>query len=538
MTESKDDLAAAPEPDGAPVPEDPLNLDGAAAPEDDPEGLPDAPTSAIRRRLRAAVVLTLVAAIIVFGALGGARLAGIPSETPSPTPHPARLVAVDANGALATMDGDGGSVVPYPAPGVKFGFPAWSPDGTHIAATGLSGASGIVRVFTVQPPGATGAAPGGASPGTGSAPADAGSVTASGAAGDEPGVIYRSSDAQPFYLYWTPDSRQVGFLTQEANGISLRIAPADGSVAATTIRQGAPLYWDWVDPVRLLAHIGGSGLGAFVGEVGLDGRPDGATAITPDTSLSPGTSAAPGNPVSPGVFRSPAVSRDGRYRAYVEATTGAAEEIVLEARDGSSKRTLSVPGATAVEFDPTGASLAYVAPVDSTAQPADLPLGPLRLMDPTSGSSRTLLGSTVVGFFWAPDGKTIAALELPGPGNNGVQAAAPRFVPALARLTGGRAGTPDAIDAAAGIGLHLTFVDVATAAVRSQRDVRVSVTFVNQLLPYFDQYALSHRFWSADSASLALPLVAADGTDQLVVIPANGSDPHPIAGRTVGFWSP
>jgi TolB protein len=529
MTESKDDLAVAPKPDGAQEPGDPLELDRAAAPEEEPEGILDAPTSATRRRLRAAVALTLVAAIIVFGALGGARLAGIPSETPAPTPHPARLVAVDANGALATMDGAGGSVVPYPAPGVQFGFPAWSPDGTHIAATGLGGGSGTIHVFAVQPSGTTGAT---------ATPAATAPVGPTGAAGDEAGVIYGSSDAQPFYLYWTPDSRQVGFLTQEANGISLRIAPADGSVAATTIRQGAPLYWDWVDPGRLLAHIGGSGLDAFVGEVGLDGKTDGATVITPDTSLAPGSSTAPGAPVSPGVFRSPAVSRDGRYRAYVEATSGAAEEIVLEARDGSTKRTLAVPGATAVEFDPTGASLAYVAPVDSTAQPADLPLGPLRLMDATSGSSRTLLGATVVGFFWAPDGKTIAALELPGPGNNGVQAAAPRIVPALARLTNVRARTPDAIDTAAGIGLHLAFVDVATAAVRSQRDVRVSVTFVNQLLPYFDQYALSHRFWSADSAMLALPLVAADGTDQLVVIPANGSDTHPIPGRTIGFWSP
>jgi TolB protein len=538
MTESNDDLAAAPEPDGQ-TPKDPLELDGAAASEEEPDSIQDAPNSAARRRLRAAVALTLVAAIIVFGALGGARLAGAPSQTPSSTPHPARLVAIDAAGALATMDGLGGAVVPFVGPGVQFGFPAWSPDGTHVAATGQGAGSGVIHVFAVPPPGAIGAAPDGASSSTGTAaPADAGSPTATGVAADESGVIYRSSDAPPFYLYWTPDSRQVGFLTQEANGISLRIAPADGSVAATTIRQGAPLYWDWVDSGRLLAHIGGSAPDAFVGEVGLDGRSIDATVITPDPSLSPPTSAAPDTAVLAGVFRSPAVTRDGRYRAYVDVTSGAAEEIVLEARDGSSRRTLPVPGATAVEFDPTGASLAYVAPVDATAQPQDLPLGPLRLMDPTSGSSRTLLGGTVVGFFWAPDGKTIAALELPGPGNNAVQAAAPRFEPALARLTGTRLRTPEAIDAAAGIGLHLAFVDVATAAVRSQRDIQVSVSFVNQILPYFDQYALSHRFWSADSASLALPLVTADGTDQLAVIPARGTDTHPIPGRTIGFWSP
>src|SRR5258706_8865682 len=264
MTESKDPPAAAPERDDAPALEAPLEPEGTGGSGAPPAALPNAPTSAPRRRLRAAVALTLVAAIIVFGALGGARFAGIRPETPSPTPHPARLVAVDANGTLATMDGDGGSVVPYPATGVQFGFPAWSPDGTHIAATGLGSGSGTIHVFAVPPSGATGA--------TATPPATVSGGSAD-AATDESGVIYRSSDAQPFYLYWTPDSRQVGFLTQEANGISLRIAPADGRVAATTIRQGAPLYWDWVDPGRLLAHIGGTGLDRLYGEAGLQGPP-------------------------------------------------------------------------------------------------------------------------------------------------------------------------------------------------------------------------------------------------------------------------
>src|SRR5258706_13438460 len=177
MTESKDAPVAAPERDAARALEDPLEPDGAAASEDEPEGIPDAQTSATRRRLRAAVALTLVAAIIVFGALGGARRARISSETPSPKPHPARLVAVDASGALATMDGDGGSVVPYPAPGVQFGFPAWSPDGTHIAATGLGGGSGTIHVFAVTPSGA---------PGATATPAATVSVGATAAATDEP----------------------------------------------------------------------------------------------------------------------------------------------------------------------------------------------------------------------------------------------------------------------------------------------------------------------------------------------------------------
>src|SRR5712691_1906317 len=174
MTESKDDLAAAPEPERDPAPEHAVVPAPEHEPAPEPEPKPetahapedvlDVATSATRRRLRTAVALTLVAAIIVFGALGGARLAGIPSRTPSPTPHPARLVAIDATGALATMDGLGGAVVPHIAPGVQFGFPAWSPDGSHIAATGLGDGSGVIHVFAVPPPGATGAAPAGASP--------------------------------------------------------------------------------------------------------------------------------------------------------------------------------------------------------------------------------------------------------------------------------------------------------------------------------------------------------------------------------------
>ena len=528
MTDSNDDIAAAPDPRGSAAPEPEPGPDGSEGPEAPSDGSLDVPGRAIRRRLRAAVALTLVAAIVVFGAIGGTRLAGVPSGNPAPTPRPARLVTVDATGGLTTSDGVGGSVVPYPAPGVQFQFPAWSPDGSHIAAIGLAGGSGAVYVFAVPPPGAPAS----------TAIASTIPSAAPGAGTDESGVIYTSPDRQPFYLYWAPDSRQVTFLTSEPTGIALRVAPADGSVAAATIRQGAPLYWDWVDQGRLLAHIGGNAADAFVGEVGLDGTSSDATVITPGASISPGASPAANTALSPGTFRSPVVSRDDRYRAYVEATNGATQEIVLQARDGSSTRTVAVAGATALGFDPTGDSLAYVTPSESATQPSSLPVGPLRIMDPSTGSSRTLLGGNVVGFFWAPDGKTIAALVPAGPGNNGVQANAARGLSVLYRPTGPRTGTPDVVDAAAGIGLHLAFVDVASGSIRSARDIRVSLTFVNQVLPFFDQYALSHRFWSADSAALALPLVAADGADQLGVIPADGSAQRAIPNRVIGFWSP
>ena len=478
---------------------------------------PQASRGGARRHLGLAVALTLVGAVVVVGAIqavgllttrgAGAASSGGPaassgaavapgssaqvaspvasappaqspeaSEAPrSPVPptSPGLIAVVDDNGALSTMDDGGGSRVDYPAPGIVFGFPAWSPDGSRIAVVGEGPNDSAIYVYTV-PRG------------------DAGSP----AAGGKPVVIYRSADRPPFYLYWTPDGRAVAFLATEATEIALRIAPADGSAPldgsgpAAIIRQGAPLYYDWVDAKRLLLHVG-VGSEAFVGEVGLDGK-----AIQP---------ALPGT----GVFRSASVSRDGRYLAYVRSNTDGSGQLVVAPRKGTASHEVPVFGIAAFDFDPTGDTLASIAadkPVDPTV---GVPVGPLRLIDPATGAVRTLLDGSVVAFFWSPDGKTIAALSLAQPGDDQVTAGT-GVVLAGAVAPGPSAG---GVAQAAGIAVRLAFVDVSTGTVRSERVVRLAEHFVNQLLPYFDQYALSHRLWSPDSASLLLPLVDATGAE-------------------------
>src|SRR4029077_479554 len=127
--------------------------------------------------------------------------------------------------------------------------------------------------------------------------------------------VYRSADRLPFYLYWAPDSRRVTFLTSEPAGLALRIAPADASSPARSIRQGSPLYWAWAPPDRLLVHSGVEGVDGFFGEVGLDG-----------TSLEP--SAIPA-----GGFRAPAVTGNGRFRAFSSPGTGSPEQVIVETID-------------------------------------------------------------------------------------------------------------------------------------------------------------------------------------------------------------
>lgn len=435
------------------------------------------------RNRRVLLVRVFVAAVVVLGIGAGIRLA-------TADDRPMRLAVVDPAGALTTMDGGGGSIVSHAVAGTAFQFPAWSPDGSRIAALGRAGDASGVYVFDAR---------------TGSADPPA------------PTVVYESKDRPPFYLYWTPDSERLTFLTTEPNGLALRVVPADASVPNSVLREGAPMYWTWLDGDRLEVHSGGGGPEAFLGEIGLD-DPTVQNLV-----------------VSPGAFRAPAVSRDGRYRSYVVPASdsnpgSAAARLVVEARDGSARHEIPVFGIAAFGFDPTGAALGFIAADEPTDAP--LPVGPLRIADTESGSLRTVLDTSVLAFFWAPDGRTIASLRLDVGG--GIEA---RSVDGAHLASAGHAQPPVDAAQAEGFALHLVFTDVASGTTRSERAVRVSELFVTQLLPFFDQYALSHRLWSPDSASVLLPL-ADDGGTGLYVIKADGSEPARLVDAAMGFWSP
>ena len=472
-----------PAPEAGPGPPE-LESEPEAGPDPGLEPEPE-PEPARRRRLRAAVALTLVAAIVVFGALGGSRLISSRDETaadadPSPT-SPPRLAVVGPDGALSTMAADGGSVVRFESPGVTLQFPAWSPDGTRIAAPGttLGGTSGVY-VF------------------------DANDATS------PPKTLFASAASPPFYLSWAPDGRHVTFLAQEPTTISLRVAPADGSAEATILRRGAPMYWDWVDADRVIVHAGNDSAEGFLGELGLGSESDARTEI------------------APGFFRPPDVGSDGRYRAYVIPSGNDTAAVVVERADGSGRHEIPAVGSVAIGFDPAGRTVAWTASGAPTGDQAALPIGPLHAIDAETGADRTLLDAQVVGFYWSPDSRTVAALRIRAPGEPGVDIAAVETT---------TTDTEPAVNAP-GIVLQLVFVDAASGAIRSERPVALSELYVFQLLPFFDQYALSHRTWSPDSSSIALPLADDAGKTEIFLIPADGGDPRSIADGVMAFWSP
>jgi hypothetical protein len=58
------------------------------------------------------------------------------------------------------------------------------------------------------------------------------------------------------------------------------------------------------------------------------------------------------------------------------------------------------------------------------------------------------------------------------------------------------------------------------------------------VLPFFDQYALSHRVWSRDSRSIVLPLADIRPEPQITVIYADDSRSVELGPGAIAFWSP
>jgi len=480
---------------------------------DDPaESIPLGPSRA-RRVVMTAVVVLLVASMAFLAFISGRGVVvpvqpkviqpSLPEALTPPSVAPgqpliARIAVVDVDGRLSTMDEFGASVTVLGAAGDRYSGPAWSPDGQHVAAiSGGADQGAEVHVFSVG--------------------FDASSPA-------QPTVVYRSQTSRPGYVFWTPDGRSITFETDERMGAALRVASiAGGAASVTVVHMGAPLYWSWLHDGEPFVHSGGHGGDAFLGEVGLWDQTRQAAST------------------APGGFRAPGTSADGRYRAFA-VRQGEAYRIVVESTDGRARREIPVKGTVALAFDPAGDDLAYIAPTkaDPSASEPSQPVGPLQVLDPASGISRRVVAGQVVAFSWSPDGRTIAALQLPT--DDDQQAVLDRSRPdaRLASYTGSGidGGLQPQSPADAGVRLRLTFVRTDDWTMRSKSVIQVGDRFVSQVIPEFEQYGLSHRLWAPDSSAIALPVVASDGSMNVVAIQPDGSQPRRIASGIAAFWSP
>jgi TolB protein len=146
------------------------------------------------------------------------------------------------------------------------------------------------------------------------------------------------------------------------------------------------------------------------------------------------------------------------------------------------------------------------------------------LVDAETGESRALSRELIFAFFWAPDGRSIAYLTLPERSSGGVQAAVPEKGRPIAKAQHPR------------LQMDLWIVDVESGYPHRLFTFEPTNTFTTRFLPYFDQFALSHRIWSPLSDALVLPIADGD-TPRIVVVSVDGRIPRPVAEGSIAFWS-
>ncbi|MDX1664244.1 MAG: hypothetical protein R3272_10635 [Candidatus Promineifilaceae bacterium] len=401
-----------------------------------------------------------------------------------------RIAFVSPRGHLGTVAPDGSNERIVSAGDEIFLFPAWSPDGQRLAAIGGDDEQAGVYTF-----------------------ADV--------ADSEGHLLYQSDEQAPVYLYWAPDSRRVSFIagTEADDGFGLYLAPADGSEESRLLATGQPFYWDWMgDGERLLIHSGSVSRDAQLAFVDV------------------AAGAAGDNLARPGFFQAPVASADDRFVAYGEYESVSERWLVVREQDGREAVRLPHEGAIAMGWSPTGGELAFITPPEEASPRMFDYFGPLQLVDAETGVTRTLAAGTVLGFFWSPDGRSIAYLTVADVGREQNAEGAPFRQTAAAEIIPVRAAGVPVQQEHPELLFHLWLAEVEDGESRLLLTFQPVDLFLTQFLPFFDQYALSHRLWSPDSRALVLPVQEGEAS-RIYVIAADGSGKRAVARGNMAFWS-
>ena len=291
----------------------------------------------------------------------------------------------------------------------------------------------------------------------------------------------------PHYAQWSPDGRHLTFIAPGApgEGLALHRATLGDSSGPQEVTRGAPLYFAWRhDSSAMVIHHQEE---LFLYDLG-DGQPNDL-----------------GRPSL--LYRVPAFDPEGDRVAYVSERDGPPTLTVQELSSGrETALTRATPG-SAFLWSPSGDQLALAVGLGGILATYD----GLDLVDSGTGERQRLLSGPVMAFFWSPDGQRLAVV---------------RPVPEL------------------GI-LEWVVVEVATGDVQRLTPFLPSSGQLT-LLSFFDQYAISHSPWSADSTHLVFAGVIpkgnggpSTGRDGVYVLDALGREPpQPVAEGGLAFWVP
>jgi len=311
--------------------------------------------------------------------------------------------------------------------------------------------------------------------------------------------VYSSESEHPFYLYWSPDDLNLGFLSSSAMGqtMLLQSVSVEGG-ERRVLDTGSPFYWSWApDGKTMIVHRG-------AGDPTLGSR---LSFLRMDDEVSEF-----GMEEIPASFQAPAWSPDGEYILLAHQTDDA-REIILADSTGALIETIdtfNLNTAFAWAFD--SEQYAYISGTELMETGT---IGNLHVRDVAS-SEEILIEDKVVAFFWSPNGKKLAY-----------------FVPYVIRpeTEGGEESSSTTLL------LQLNMLDVGTGESQELFTFKPTEQFVS-IIPYFDQYHQSTTIWSPDSNNLVLSFVTPEGQSGIAVVAASGQlEPRYIGDGLFAIWS-
>ena len=314
---------------------------------------------------------------------------------------------------------------------------------------------------------------------------------------------FASDDFFPFYLYWSPDSQKISFLSNGAaqGDLALNLAFADAS-QYQVVDKGQPYYWAWSpDGKEIITHTGGS-----IGD-----NPEAKLALLPmqDPYLSQNLD------LHPSFFQAPDWSPAGEAIALSVQSENKGALILLGISGGERHTIAELDGPVTFAFSPDGKQLAYSVNSSTRADQGYQDLYVVQLSQPEE--KRLLTTQIILGFFWSPDSEHMALFTPSGAGS-GIQ------------LTSLMQQGPQ------GIKFDLGVIDLVNSKSRHLIAFAPTESFLS-IFPYFDQYQRSITIWSPDSREIVIASSEDKENPGIYVINALEGGDVRIATGDLAFWS-